>query len=58
MSREVCMDKGMCKSQTARSPRSTKMPAKKEWAILIIVHFRSWKIVCQLTGCATGLLTG
>ena len=30
MSREVCMDKGTCKSQTAGSPGSTKMPAKKE----------------------------
>jgi len=28
MASEVCMDKGMCKSQTAGSPGSPKMQAK------------------------------
>ena len=33
MSGEVCMDKGMCKSQTARSPGSANVQAEKEWVI-------------------------
>jgi len=37
MASDVCVDKGMCKSQTAKSPRSAKMQAKqKEWVITIV----------------------
>ena len=37
VSSEVCMDKGICKSRTSRSPRSAWMWAKKEWAIMVFV---------------------
>jgi len=34
MSGEVCMDKGMCKSRTARSPGSANVQIEKEWVML------------------------
>ena len=36
MASEVCMDKGMCKSWTFRSPQSAKAQARKERSIMTI----------------------
>ena len=51
-SSEVCMDKGICKSWTVRSPGSAKVQAKKE-IYNVCVQFTCWSLCVDR--CSAGL---
>ena len=52
MASEVCMDKGICKSWTVRSPGSAKVQAKKE-IYNVCVQFTCWSLCVDR--CSAGL---